>query len=62
VIAVNLTAIFLLSKHVVPYMEASGGGAIVNMSSVQAQRDAARCRRLHRHEGGRDFDDARHGD
>ena len=36
VIAVNLTAIFLLSKHVVPYMEASGGGAIVNMSSVQA--------------------------
>ncbi|WP_158812801.1 SDR family NAD(P)-dependent oxidoreductase [Methylocapsa sp. S129] len=36
VVAVNLTAIFLLSKHVVPHMEAGGGGAIVNMSSVQA--------------------------
>ena len=36
VIAVNLTAIFLMSKHVIPHMEAAGGGAIVNMSSVQA--------------------------
>jgi NAD(P)-dependent dehydrogenase (short-subunit alcohol dehydrogenase family) len=36
VIAVNLTAIFLMSKHAIPHMEAAGGGAIVNMSSVQA--------------------------
>jgi NAD(P)-dependent dehydrogenase (short-subunit alcohol dehydrogenase family) len=36
VMAVNLKAIFLLSKHVIPHMAASGGGAIVNMSSVQA--------------------------
>jgi NAD(P)-dependent dehydrogenase (short-subunit alcohol dehydrogenase family) len=36
VIGVNLKAIFLLSKHVIPFMAASGGGAIVNMSSVQA--------------------------
>jgi NAD(P)-dependent dehydrogenase (short-subunit alcohol dehydrogenase family) len=36
VIDVNLKAIFLLSKHVVPHMAAAGGGAIVNMSSVQA--------------------------
>ncbi len=36
VIDVNLKAIFLLSKHVIPHMVAAGGGAIVNMSSVQA--------------------------
>ena len=36
VMAVNLKAIFLLSKHVIPHMAAGGGGAIVNMSSVQA--------------------------
>jgi NAD(P)-dependent dehydrogenase (short-subunit alcohol dehydrogenase family) len=31
-----LTAIFLLSKHVVPLLRAAGGGGIVNMSSIQA--------------------------
>lgn len=36
VIAVNLKAIFLLSKHVIPHIVASGGGAVVNVSSVQA--------------------------
>jgi NAD(P)-dependent dehydrogenase (short-subunit alcohol dehydrogenase family) len=36
VMGVNLKAIFLLSKHVIPHMIAAGGGAIVNMSSVQA--------------------------
>ena len=36
VMAVNLKAIFLLSKHVIPHIAAGGGGAIVNMSSVQA--------------------------
>jgi NAD(P)-dependent dehydrogenase (short-subunit alcohol dehydrogenase family) len=35
VMAVNLKAIFLLSKHVVPLMIAGGGGSIVNMSSIQ---------------------------
>jgi NAD(P)-dependent dehydrogenase (short-subunit alcohol dehydrogenase family) len=38
VIDVNLKSIFLMSKHVVPHMAAGGGGAIVNMSSVQAHR------------------------
>jgi len=36
--------VFLLSRHVIPLMSAGGGGAIVNMSSVQAlvtQRDVA---------------------
>ena len=36
VIAANLKTIFLLSKHVVPLIVAGGGGAVVNMSSVQA--------------------------
>jgi NAD(P)-dependent dehydrogenase (short-subunit alcohol dehydrogenase family) len=36
VMAVNLKAIFLLSKYVIPHMIAAGGGSVVNMSSVQA--------------------------
>jgi meso-butanediol dehydrogenase / (S,S)-butanediol dehydrogenase / diacetyl reductase len=36
VMNVNLKAIFLLSKHVIPHMRAHGSGAVVNMSSVQA--------------------------
>ena len=36
VFAVNLKAIFLLSKHVIPLMIANGGGSVVNMSSIQA--------------------------
>jgi NAD(P)-dependent dehydrogenase (short-subunit alcohol dehydrogenase family) len=36
VIAVNLTAIYLLSRHIVPLIRKGGGGAIVNMSSIQA--------------------------
>jgi NAD(P)-dependent dehydrogenase (short-subunit alcohol dehydrogenase family) len=36
VMAVNLKAIFLLSKHVVPHMIANRRGSIVNMSSIQA--------------------------
>lgn len=44
VIAANLKTIFLLSKHVIPLIAAGGGGAVVNMSSVQAlatQREVA---------------------
>ena len=36
VFAVNIKAIFLLSKHVIPHMIANGRGSVVNMSSVQA--------------------------
>jgi NAD(P)-dependent dehydrogenase (short-subunit alcohol dehydrogenase family) len=36
VMNVNLKAIFLLSKHVIPHMIANGCGSVVNMSSVQA--------------------------
>ena len=44
VVAANLKTMFLLSKHVIPLMITGGGGAVVNMSSVQAiatQRDVA---------------------
>jgi NAD(P)-dependent dehydrogenase (short-subunit alcohol dehydrogenase family) len=33
---INVKAIFLLSKHVIPHMVANGGGSVVNMSSIQA--------------------------
>jgi NAD(P)-dependent dehydrogenase (short-subunit alcohol dehydrogenase family) len=36
VMSVNLKAIFLLSKQVIPHMVENGGGSVVNMSSVQA--------------------------
>jgi len=36
VMGINLKAIFLMSKHVIPLMTARGGGAIVNMSSIHA--------------------------
>lgn len=36
VFAVNLKSIFLMCKHVVPLLAQGGGGAVVNMSSIQA--------------------------
>ena len=36
VLRVNVTTAFLLAKFVVPHLRSSGGGAIVNVSSVQA--------------------------
>jgi NAD(P)-dependent dehydrogenase (short-subunit alcohol dehydrogenase family) len=38
VIAVNLKSMFLTCKQVLPLMEAQGGGAIVNISSITAIR------------------------
>jgi NAD(P)-dependent dehydrogenase (short-subunit alcohol dehydrogenase family) len=42
-IAVNLTGIFLLSKHCVPGMRANGSGSIINISSVHAFASWPRC-------------------
>jgi NAD(P)-dependent dehydrogenase (short-subunit alcohol dehydrogenase family) len=36
VLAVNLTGMFLVAKHVIPYMRRAGRGAILNMASVSA--------------------------
>lgn len=38
VMAVNLKSCFLAMKHVIPVMEAGGGGAIVNISSIASIR------------------------
>ena len=38
VMDINLKSVFLTSKHVLPIMEAQGGGAIVNISSIAAMR------------------------
>ena len=35
-IAVNLRGYFLCCKHSIPYMQKTGGGSIINISSVQA--------------------------
>lgn len=38
VMAVNLKSAFLAMKHVIPLMEAQGGGSIINISSIAALR------------------------
>jgi len=38
VIRVNQTSVFLTCKHVIPHMEAQGGGAIVNIGSIAGIR------------------------
>jgi NAD(P)-dependent dehydrogenase (short-subunit alcohol dehydrogenase family) len=40
VMGVNLKAVFLMSKHVIPHLIANGGGAVVNMSSIHAHATA----------------------
>lgn len=40
-IGVNLEAMFLGLKHAIPLMRASGGGAVVNMSSAASDRPTA---------------------
>jgi NAD(P)-dependent dehydrogenase (short-subunit alcohol dehydrogenase family) len=43
VLAVNLTSMALTAKHAIPHIIASGGGAIVNISSIAAVREADRA-------------------
>jgi len=41
VMAVNTTAVFLCTKHAVPHLRTSGGGSIVNISSIYAMLGGA---------------------
>jgi NAD(P)-dependent dehydrogenase (short-subunit alcohol dehydrogenase family) len=50
-IAVNLRGTFLMCKHAIPALRASGGGAIVNVGSVASVRGVRRSLRV---EQGRD--------
>jgi len=34
IISINLKSVFLCTKHVIPYMKQSGGGSIINLSSI----------------------------
>jgi NAD(P)-dependent dehydrogenase (short-subunit alcohol dehydrogenase family) len=34
VMAINVTSVFLGMKHVIPHMQAAGGGSIINISSI----------------------------
>ena len=42
IIAVNLKGVFLMSKHALPHIRRSGGGAIVNIASVQGLQSMPR--------------------
>ena len=42
IIAVNLKGVFLMSKHALPHIRRSGGGAIVNVASVQGLQSMPR--------------------
>ncbi len=61
VMAVNVTGVFLCTKHAIPHLRAAGGGSIVNISSIYgivgggdvppyhaAKGPCARCRRTTR--------------
>ncbi len=41
VIAVNVKGVFLCTKHCIPYLKESGGGSIINMSSIYGLVGAA---------------------
>ena len=41
VMAVNTTAVFLCTKHAVPHLRTTGGGSIVNISSIYAMLGGA---------------------
>ena len=61
VIKLDLYGTFLCSRIGIPHMIKSGGGSIINMSSIVALKRAARARLLHRRQGRHRRDDALNG-
>jgi NAD(P)-dependent dehydrogenase (short-subunit alcohol dehydrogenase family) len=52
VISVNLTGVFLCTKHAIPYMRRAGGGSIINLSSVYGLVAAPEIPAYHASKGG----------
>ena len=44
VIGVNVSGVFFCTKHAIPFMKKSGGGSIINMSSIYGIVGARTCR------------------
>ncbi len=52
VIAINLTGVFLCTKHAIAYLRRSGGGSIVNLSSIYGLIGAPDAPPYHATKGG----------
>ena len=52
VIAINLTGVFLCTKHAIPHLRRSGGGSIVNLSSIYGLVGAPDAPPYHAAKGG----------
>lgn len=52
VITTNLTGVFLMTKHAVPLLRESGGGAIVNIASTRALQSEANTEAYSASKGG----------
>ncbi|HVA73324.1 MAG TPA: glucose 1-dehydrogenase [Acidimicrobiales bacterium] len=52
VISINLTGVFLCTKHAIPYLRRSGGGSIVNLSSIYGLVGAPDAPPYHAAKGG----------
>ena len=52
VIAINLTGVFLCTKHAIAYLRRSGGGSIVNLSSIYGLIGAPDAPPYHAAKGG----------
>jgi len=52
VISINLTGVFLCTKHVIPHMRSAGAGSIVNLSSIYGLVGAPDAPPYHAAKGG----------
>lgn len=52
VISINLTGVFLCTKHAIPYLRKAGGGSIINLSSIYGLVGAPDAPPYHAAKGG----------